>query len=228
MLMIYITSINLIECVTYLDNDTLIQQWDLILKVLNCLSKRNLSWHVTRIWKNHDDALKIYHNYIVRECFNREINVFDMRIFDVNENFYIFENKFDGIKTKFTFPSKKDIKDKILFPLWFSFIPLHLSHKAALLRENPYSYQNFLYSCKNYLKFGLVNVENEKIYSEFNKDIFFKLNRCIPDYYLYSQELLHNPNMSYLKYNKGSNFNSFLNTLPEDDISNIIYKYVFF
>ena len=231
MLMIYITSNNLNECALNLNDATLIQQWDLILKVLDLLSKYNYIWPVIKMWVKYDDALKIYHNYIIRECCNRGIQNDNMFLFDINENHYIIKNTFDGTKTFFHSPTKKELDNKVLFPKWFSFHPLILSHKAALLRENPYYYKMFLHECRKYLKYGLIDIKSKEIYTNFNSINFFDLNTCIPNYYPFSQRILkNNINRNYNnlhKYDEASDFIIFLNNTPDDDVSKIVYKLIY-
>jgi len=146
----FITSSSLSECAQNLDNKRL---WKQVLEAMEIIETNGWKNHPARLmWVDHLDALKIYCNYMIREWLKRGFKS-SIKEYDINENlayFYQLTYKIENDE-EYTivndliplspppsplFSKRGEEGEKILFPKWFCWKFLHLSHQSSLLRKN--------------------------------------------------------------------------------------------
>lgn len=140
MVITFITSSNLKKCAKNLDQKRLGKQrveakiiLDTILNQNNNNTKGWKNHPSTKMWMDYPDALKVYYNTMVKEWINRGYEN-NMKLYDVDP-------------------------DVVEWPWWFFWRPLHLSHRASLIRKNPEYYEQIFKLNKkeeDYLKLGYI------------------------------------------------------------------------
>jgi hypothetical protein len=129
-------------------------------QIINAIANGKGGWKnhpIVKAWKNHVQALKYYTNCIINEWVRR------------------------GHKN--TIPLY-ELDEKFEFPWWASWERLHQSHRAMLLRKNPFYYKDTFEVIEEYNNFGYIwpaalSIENKD-------DPLDKIAHPIPDYLVHA------------------------------------------
>ncbi len=158
---VFLTSVFLIMVVTFLpytsfkksleslDRQRLTKQRLEAFQIISCIKKGSGGWSnhpATKMWKDYLPALIEYYNLSLIEFANRGYN--NVKLVHM------------------------ECKERIVYPWWLGYEPLHLSHQAVLIRKKPDHYielfgDNFISESKLiYLYMGYIwpsNVADEKV-----------------------------------------------------------------
>jgi hypothetical protein len=186
MVIVFVTSPNLLECAKYLDKKRVWKQAVEARQIIDAIDNPGSSkWEnhpCAKSWKNHSDALKVYYNYILRECLFRGINT-TMQLYDIDENEYsVIPTYFEGNKTTLYFPTTNKT-----FPPFFSWYPFIMSHRAALIRKNPDYYYTIFYTpeIEPYLSKGYIWPCNlpKDVFNYFDYSMITEMGSGTPSYF---------------------------------------------
>lgn len=118
-MMTFVTSSSLVECAKALDYKRLGKQRVEAYQILRTLKGHSHGWKkhpAVKMWRGHEDALALYMNAMIDEWVAR------------------------GYKNTMKI---EDVRGSPEFPWWFTWKPLHDSHKASLKRKAPSEYTHF-------------------------------------------------------------------------------------
>lgn len=178
----FITSESLEECAKNLDNLRLGKQRVECIQLISFIeNKDNKGFRnhpILIMWSNNVDALKVYCNFMIREWIKRGFTN-TIELYDLDESKIVFYKNIYNEETKLTEIIKPEIKDdSIVFPIWFNWKPLILSHQSSLLKKN-FDYYSKIFICnEEFFNFGYIWMN--KVPSNYNEIIFDVKIFCSP------------------------------------------------
>ena len=191
----FITSPSLEKCAKNLDNLRLGKQRveciQLISFIENTNNKGFKNHPVLIMWKEHVTALKVYCNFMIREFIARGFEN-TIPIYELDETKIVFYDNIFNEETGLTEIIKPQIeKDSIVFPIWFNWNPLILTHQASLLKKNNNYYSKIFEHNPKFFKLGYLwmNKIPENYYEiPFNFNWISPLGTGVPSHYRLSIE----------------------------------------
>ncbi|CAK7994739.1 Hypothetical protein POVR1_LOCUS263 [uncultured virus] len=136
MVVTFITSSSLVNCAKVLDQKRLGSQKREAAQIVNIIERGMNGYKnhpIVKMWTPYVEALKVYFNHILQEWLDRGYKS-EMSFYDLDE-------------------------DAAVFPWWFTWKPLQLSHRASLLRKKPEHYEKLFPmtdELKSYMNYGYI------------------------------------------------------------------------